>query len=68
MLSRSGLSLFQRSKTHKNSQIFTLGSLKHVGIAVADLDNATNHFESVLNANVTEKKDLPNHGVTAGMS
>ena len=50
-----------------NSSVWQLGQLTHVGIAVPDLDRATSFFKQAMVADVTEKKDLPDHGVKAGM-
>lgn len=41
-----------------------IGKLNHVAIAVSDLDSATAVYRDVLGAEVSEKIDLPDHGVT----
>ena len=41
-----------------------IGKLNHVAIAVSDLDVATSVYRDILGAEVSEKIDLPDHGVT----
>lgn len=41
-----------------------IGKLNHVAIAVPDLDKAIWLYRDVLKANVSDKIDLPKHGVT----
>lgn len=41
-----------------------IGKLNHVAIAVSDLDSATAVYRDILGAEVSEKVDLPDHGVT----
>lgn len=41
-----------------------IGNLNHVAIAVSDLDSAVATYRDVLGADVSEKIDLPDHGVT----
>jgi methylmalonyl-CoA/ethylmalonyl-CoA epimerase len=41
-----------------------IGKLNHVAIAVADLAAASNLYENVLGATVSQPVELPEHGVT----
>lgn len=41
-----------------------LGNLNHVAIAVADLSSATAIYRDTLGATVSDRKALPEHGVT----
>lgn len=41
-----------------------IGKLNHVAIAVSDLDSAVAVYRDVLGADVSDKVDLPDHGVT----
>lgn len=41
-----------------------IGKLNHVAIAVSDLDVAVSVYRDILGADVSEKIDLPDHGVT----
>lgn len=41
-----------------------IGKLNHVAIAVSDLDGAVAVYRDILGAEVSEKIDLPDHGVT----
>ena len=41
-----------------------IGKLNHVAIAVSDLDSAVAVYRDILGAEVSEKIDLPDHGVT----
>ncbi len=41
-----------------------IGKLNHVAIAVSDLDSAMAIYRDVLGADVSDKVDLPDHGVT----
>lgn len=41
-----------------------IGRLNHVAIAVPDLDAAVKQYRDTLGADVSEKIDLPDHGVT----
>ena len=41
-----------------------IGRLNHVAIVVSDLDSASEQYRSNFGANVSEKVDLPEHGVT----
>ena len=41
-----------------------IGRLNHVAIAVPDMDAACASYKNSLGARVTEKQDLPEHGVT----
>jgi methylmalonyl-CoA/ethylmalonyl-CoA epimerase len=47
-----------------DKQLFTLGRLNHVAIAVPDLKQSTAFYRDVLGATVSEAVDLPEHGVT----
>lgn len=41
-----------------------IGRLNHVAIAVPDLEKATERYHVTLGAEVSEPRDLPEHGVT----
>jgi methylmalonyl-CoA/ethylmalonyl-CoA epimerase len=41
-----------------------IGKLNHVAIAVSDLDSAVSVYRDILGADISEKIDLPAHGVT----
>ena len=41
-----------------------IGRLNHVAIAVPDLDAAERQYRDVLGAEISERVDLPDHGVT----
>ncbi|KXN73967.1 methylmalonyl CoA epimerase [Conidiobolus coronatus NRRL 28638] len=43
--------------------VFKLGRLNHVAIAVPNLEKATEFYKSVLGAEVSETQPLPEHGV-----
>ncbi|KAJ3035515.1 hypothetical protein HK097_004182, partial [Rhizophlyctis rosea] len=46
-----------------NSPVWRLGVLNHVAIAVPDIDKSADFYRKVMNANVSEKVPLPDHGV-----
>eukprot|EP00761_Pharyngomonas_kirbyi_P011941 gb/GECH01011967.1/.p1 GENE.gb/GECH01011967.1/~~gb/GECH01011967.1/.p1 ORF type:complete len:238 (+),score=51.04 gb/GECH01011967.1/:1-714(+) len=52
------------SENSPPSDLFKIGNLNHVAIAVPDLPKATAMYRDVLGAEVSEPKDQPDHGVT----
>ena len=63
MLAKIGARIISRS----SSQLWSLGRLNHVAIAVPDLDKATSFYRDILGAECSGKDDLPEHGVTTGI-
>ncbi|KAI3651320.1 hypothetical protein MP228_004801 [Amoeboaphelidium protococcarum] len=47
-----------------NKQLFKLGRINHVAIATNNLEKSVNFYKNILGAQVSEAKDLPEHGVT----
>ena len=41
-----------------------IGRINHIAIAVPDIDKAIDLYRNILGADVTDKQDLPEHGVT----
>lgn len=46
-----------------SNPIWKLGRLNHVAIAVPDIDKTAQFYKAVLNASVSDKVALPDHGV-----
>ena len=51
------------NRRNVSDDIWKLGKLNHVAIAVNNLENATKLYKDVLGASVSEKQALPEHGV-----
>ncbi|KAJ2959891.1 hypothetical protein NQZ79_g4653 [Umbelopsis isabellina] len=51
------------SGNSKTSEIWKLGQLNHVAIAVPNLENSINFYKTVMGAQVSGVQELPEHGV-----
>ncbi|XP_028399122.1 methylmalonyl-CoA epimerase, mitochondrial-like [Dendronephthya gigantea] len=51
------------NKRNLSDDIWKLGKLNHVAIAVNNLESATKFYKDVLGATVSERQALPEHGV-----
>ncbi|KAJ3382582.1 hypothetical protein HDU92_004679 [Lobulomyces angularis] len=49
--------------TNISKNVWKIGKLNHVAIATPNIDAAANFYKNVLNAKVSEKVPLPEHGV-----